>query len=377
MTDLCCVNGPWQLITLVSALQQEYGQEYGSRKMHLLVLVDPREARLEAVLRSLVSVLGRWESVTYARRSADIKEALQVADTVITGPCRAVSRVWITSVGMFQYRTLSLAFPTAEVVLYEDGLGSATEWAGGKEPVFRDMPYAIKWLTSLGRSADDRRRLLWPDAIHVRAVRRRVVKCLISEAVLSIASPAAMPWPIEPIRNELIYANIERCATLVNDLQLPDDACWILGGNSTRGGELTATAEYRPCIRAAQKLFDLGCEVVWKPHPRADGLYTEYLTLACGPRLHVVPEALAGWPLEVLLERTRAKAVLSLISTSLFYASLQNRYEAFTLLDDQLGVTTYASAEYRQKADMCRSTVQGCSVLFESLRRQHHHEPGP
>ena len=92
----------------------------------------------------------------------------------------------------------------------------------------------------------------------------------------------------------------------------------VLGTNFSAYGLLRPEEEYRPVYEYIESLGD-GVTCWWKPHPRADRLYSELLSFKY-PNVRQFPEGLSAYPIEAFVGNMNLVEIASFHSSALLYS---------------------------------------------------------
>lgn len=124
--------------------------------------------------------------------------------------------------------------------------------------------------------------------------------------------------------------------SVLNDLsdtegsRYPEGAAWVIGQNFSGGKEWTPTEELARYADICAELIGKGYPVVWVDHPRALEPLGPKLMARCRAD-HLMIADLQGYPLEMVLGRSKAALVVSVSSTALYYAQNLFAIDSYTL----------------------------------------------
>lgn len=127
---------------------------------------------------------------------------------------------------------------------------------------------------------------------------------------------------VQILENEMVGV-LERIANAltifpeVEALYTPVEKEIVLGTNFSAYGHMSPSDEYG-CVCEYINSGSPSGEIWWKPHPRADPLFTEYLE-GKYPELKIWPRSLMWLPVEIVARKANARELVSLHSSSLIY----------------------------------------------------------
>jgi hypothetical protein len=247
---VCFCLGTWQLAILAAARASE------ARPAHLCVYESAGSASLLAATRRLAHSIGRWSSVAVVDSPLSPPgRSDQPLDQRITAlhrlhPPGTVGEVWVCKVAHFSEKVVLAAYPSARLVLYEDGLG-----------LYRDVTVA-----EMDGSTDT-----W--LVDDRTYRRDVER--IAEARLFLAGALGLPAFIGTTRHLAIEADKVRStlramrqAAGIGFTGLAADSAVVLEQNFARWRYMDSEAERQLFEGVTTDLVAGGFRPVVKPHPR-------------------------------------------------------------------------------------------------------------
>jgi hypothetical protein len=345
--NVCVVNGPWQLIIVVAAMQSVEDQQ-----ACLVISLDPQEQHLGPVILSIAKKLRRWSGIEVVVRPKELVDSYELALKVVQKlPLVNHPTLWTVSL---RHQTLQRAIAwlisPRNIQYYEDGIATVR--------MAREVSRGGRSIRGLISKATRGSTKFW------RVLERPIVKSSLESLVDSVwlTEPVGKLVKTDPrlnrntVSNEALHGVIGSLIKDLPDCNVPDGAVWLLGGNRSRWGSLTPSGEYQPIVDLVRSLIEKGYDIVWKPHPRADPLYAEYLSLKFNGRLTVLSSDAAYWPVEPLLIRYSACALMSLASTSLLYSKDILGISSFTLNDNKTS-TKYSDIASRETASLIVSSV--------------------
>jgi|GEM_PF-3375195 len=313
--DLVLTIGPWQSIVASAALRQA---DISSDRVIALDLCNPGEETLvDACRRIHLSqghrFLGGVNAASCAGRLFR-KEQRDLCRTL-----QKVERIWTFALGG-RGAGLIDHLPQVPIRLYEDGLlsGSAEfiyglRWKGVrasglsflKTYIMKGIQYRRPWFRLPGFS-------------------RIEAKYHFLEELYEGQEPFEGPQVrIDP----KIFCKVLNGDWLPSIEINPSIAprALVLGSNFVNAGRMLPSLEYGVIEKTIERLAG-EYEVWWKPHPRADPIFTRYLRLKY-PFLQVIDKALHWVPVECLVQPLDFRLLISPMSSSLFYSKLLHGIE--------------------------------------------------
>ncbi|MGH9214066.1 MAG: polysialyltransferase family glycosyltransferase [Acidimicrobiales bacterium] len=247
---VCFCLGTWQLAILAAARASEAGPA------HLCVYESAGSASLLAATGRLAHSIGRWSSVAVvdlplsppARSDQPLEQRIAALHRL--HPPGIVDEVWLCKVAHFSEKVVLAAYPSARVVLYEDGLG-----------LYRDVTFAEMDGSTGTWLVDD------------RTYRRDVER--IAEARLFLAGALGVPTFLSARRHVAIEADKLRSvlramreAAHIGFAGLAADSVVVLEQNFARWRYMDSEAERQLYEGVTTDLVAGGFRPVVKPHPR-------------------------------------------------------------------------------------------------------------
>jgi Alpha-2,8-polysialyltransferase (POLYST) len=233
------------------------------------------------------------------------------------------------------YRVTAEAFPTARLVLYEDGLDSYIP--------LEDYHFSLRYLSRprLGLRALKAgiRNLRAPHDVSLGQLLprhlRRVVASYLWVSLLLPPPPYQKRLPWVQLQTRFLKETIERISPIVEQIDLKGFTAQgrraiLLGQCFAAWGQLDRDVELDCYIDMTRRLEQMGYEVMWKEHPRRarDPLLPELARAV--PGIQTVPD-LGPWPIELFVRRLGITACASLTSTTLVSLPLLHGMPSFSM----------------------------------------------
>jgi hypothetical protein len=393
MQRLVFAHGPWQLLIAASALKQASSAQTSFQDV--LVILDrgawssnqaspqepggfcrvvrdtsigalseePFPSRIGEVMNQIATAVRSWSRIVVLniddddswRNLLDCRRGVDILRTMLG--LAQPDELWFDCLGGIEldphrvvYRVAAEAFPTARIVLYEDGLDSYIP--------LEDYHFSLaRYLT--------RPRLAWR-ALKAR-VRRwraphdvslsqllphqlgRVVASYLWISVLLPPPAYQKRLPLVQLQTRFMKDTIKQVSPIVDQIDLKGikphgRRAILLGQCFAAWGQLDREVELHCYTDMTKRLERLGYEVMWKEHPRRarDPLLPDLARAV--PGVQAVPD-LGPWPIELFIERLGISACASLTSTTLFSLPLLHGMPSFSMAARYISMLPYPNDE--------------------------------
>lgn len=335
---LCLAHGTWQLIMLAAALREAEKRGVSAPQPTRLLLIECDEIPdLRRGMESLAQHLFSWQSVDWANellpmRPSDNEWPLDLENLFSSARSRLAlehaNELWLNQYTDFPQKVLIEAYPSAKLVIYEEGMMTYTphhvmqrQWRSSYRELLELAALAIrgKLLSHLQSLRICNWRL---DPAHLRRI----------AYIASFLYPSIRPaypydrYPILQISCETLRATLQEANArwpVMQNVCIPTgvhknivflDSAFYLRQRISAEDE---AALYYPLV---EKLLKKGYRVFWKIHPRdREKLIIGHLKerfQTCEFLELMVPSYV---PIELVCLRTSFRAAVSCISTSLLY----------------------------------------------------------
>jgi len=305
--ELVITIGPWQSLMATAALRQA-GIVSGA--VCVIDICNPGEEALIEVCRCIHAEAGHHFlgalSARYIHDGSFIKK-----DAALFAAMQKASRIWTFAIqGRCGY--LLDYLPRSPIVIYEDGLLSGSPaFVYGEEWRWIQCSF-FSYLRLCAKKSLFHRRL-W---FHLPAYRRiESIYTFLHELHENDALPSVPKVVIRPEVLGEVLAFCGKSKTAPEESGKP--RALILGSNFSKAVHMLPSLEYG-IIEEAIRDLEGEYEIWWKPHPRADPLFTRYLALSF-PSLKVFDPTLYCIPAECLIQPWNFSLVTSPMSSSLLY----------------------------------------------------------
>ena len=321
------VHGPWQLIMAASALRQAAESRPGKTIDTLVIysLPDgPLSDSLLDVTRRIAAEVWPWQRVVVLTDVIDWWALHDVPGCITLlrelGAAEP-DELWVVDVPQNPTKITAEAYPSARIVLFEDGLMSYLPYEDHRLSVSQCLGQPRGALRALKFRL--RERLRPGDLSTSSVLSRHRARVSASYLWMSLALPPSdcqrrRPWI--QLKTRFIRETIALVSSIADhiDLEPAKGPSAILLGQcfSNYGGSITRDLELECYADIARSLQRMGYEVLWKEHPRMRHP-CRYELLEQVPGVRALPET-GAWPIEVYVERLGLAACAGLTSTALF-----------------------------------------------------------
>jgi hypothetical protein len=334
------VHGPWQLIVATSALKQA-AQSLSGRAQDTLVIYSlpdgPLSQSMVDVMRRIATAVWPWHQVIVLNDAIDWWTLRDVRGSIATlrenlGE-EAPDELWAINVPQNPTKITAEAYPSARIVLFEDGLMSYLPYHDHRLSISQCLEKPRTALRALKLRLRERLR---PQDLSVSAMLSRHRSRISANYLwMSLAVPPSdcqrrLPWA--QLKTHFVKDTIACVSPIAPavDLEPARRPRAILLGQcfSNYDGGITREFELECYADIARSVQRMGYEVLWKEHPR--------MRRPCGrdlfelvPGVSAFPE-IGPWPIEVYVERLGLAACAGLTSTTLFSIPLLFNLPSFS-----------------------------------------------
>jgi alpha-2,8-polysialyltransferase (POLYST) len=336
---LVCVLGPWQLVLAVSAMKQAARSRTGSTR-DTLVFYSPPDGPLSQPLREVMiriaAAIWPWQKVVILDEAIKWWTLHDARATVEAVRARLgedePAELWLGHVANDPLKIAAEAYPSARIVLYEDGLHSYLPVQDHHLSVSKCFTEPRGILRAVKMRIRERMR---PWDLSLSALlprhRSRIAESYlwISLAIAPPDSHRRLPWT--QLHTSFVKETIQRVIPCTDEIEIePGTArrAVLLGQCFSNYGDISREEERDRYIDLALRVKQMGYEVLWKEHPRMRQPFLPDLVKAV-PEVRALPD-LGPWPIEVFVERLGLSACAGLTSTSLFTIPLLFNLPSFS-----------------------------------------------
>ena len=379
MHRLVFAHGPWQLLIATSALKQASSSrtdlldtlvilDRGAWSSDRLGALEPggfchvvrdteagaanEEAypsRIGEIMHRIAVAVWSWKRIIVLniddndtwRNLLDCRRPVQILQSILN--LGEPDELWFDCLGGVEldphrvvYRVAAEAFPTARLVLYEDGLDSYIPLEDYHFSLVRYLSKPRLGLRALRARIRDWRA---PHDVSLgqllpRHLRRVAASYLwVSLLLPPPAYQKRLPWV--QLQTRFLKETIERILPIVEGIDLKGFTAKgrraiLLGQCFAAWGQLDREVELDCYIEMTRRLEQMGYDVMWKEHPRRarDPLLPELARAV--PGVQTVPD-LGPWPIELFVGRLGIAACASLTSTTLVSLPLLYGMPSFSM----------------------------------------------
>lgn len=325
MSRFVFVHGPWQLLIAAAALRQASRSD-GGRSRDTLVVFSLHDGPLSPpvleAIRRIAAAVRPWHRVVVLDdairwnlgRSRACGEALR--SLVPDGP---PDEVWLDCLWGAAEKIAAEAYPTARLVLYEDGLHTYLaneDHHLGAARLFGDPRGAYRAVKLRVRERRNREDLSLAAMLPRHLARVSASYLWITPMIPPAPHQRRLPWV--QLETSSVQDTLAQVSRIVDDIGLEPGGprALVLGQCFSNYGDLPRDVELDCYADMARGLQDRGYEVVWKEHPRTRRPFLPELAEAI-PGVRGAPDW-GPWPVELFVERLGLSACASITSTSLF-----------------------------------------------------------
>jgi hypothetical protein len=301
--DTVITIGPWQSIIASAAIHQ---LQIAPDQVRVITVLRQHESHLFSICKQIHDTLGHTiDSSIILHNREKPSQVHQDAIKLLNSS----QRVWVP--GLSHYISELLLYSKCpSIAVYEDGINSLS-------PQFTLSPYWNQQFRLSHIILNSWRTFLYRK-------NGRIPPHRLHKLVTGVFTYLDLPY----LQDKTIpYTHISKESILnILDKSFPSDAntegsnrkrALILGCNFSFWNVTTPTEEYTPIISAIEFLQN-EYEVWWKPHPRADRLFTDYLSLRF-PSLNLWPNESIWIPVEAMIKNMNVSFIASPMSSSLIY----------------------------------------------------------
>jgi Alpha-2,8-polysialyltransferase (POLYST) len=339
MNRLIFVNGPWQLMLAASALRQASQSIKGRTRDTLVMYSLPDGAfpqPLREVMEKIAPVVWPWERVVLLDNAIDwwTPGDTQAAVKTLQGRLNEPDpdQLWLNDVPNTPAKISAEAYPTARIVLYEDGLHSYLPRQDHRLSVSRCLTEPRRALRTVRMRIRER---LHPDDLEIcPLLARHRARIEASYLWVSLVVPPSdyqksLPWI--QLQTRFMKETIALVSPIVDHVDLEGGGkrqAVLMGQCFSNYGDLRRDVELGCYVNLARRLQAMDFKVLWKEHPRTRQPFRDELIVAA-PGVRTLPD-LGPWPIELFVERLGVGACAGLSSTSLFSIPLLFNLPAFS-----------------------------------------------
>ena len=294
MRRFVLVHGPWQLLIAASALKQA-SRSTGRRSRDTLVIFSLHDGHLPSSIREVIDRIAPavwpWERIVVLDDAThqDVDHPGRSAEAI-----RALlhegepDEVWLDCLWGDAEKLVAEAFPSARLVLYEEGLHSYiphhdhhfsfARLLHDPRGLYRDLRLRIR---ERSRPGDLSLALMLP---------RHLARVTATYLWISSMIPPAdyqRRLPRVQLQTSFVKETLAQLSPPVDDLDLEPGhpRAIVLGQNFSSFGDLPRDVELNCYIDMATRLQSRGYDVIWKEHPRVRNPFLLELTEAV-PDIH-------------------------------------------------------------------------------------------
>ncbi len=336
---LVFVNGPWQLLIAASALRQA-GLSLRGQSRDTLVLCSlpdgPFSQSIRDVMERMATVLWPWRRVVMLDDAVkwwtldDVRGAIESLRARLDE--REPDELWMVSVPNIPAKIRAEAYPSAQIVFFEDGLHTYL-------PVVDHYITAARFLTEPRHvyhalKVRIRERLRPNDLSICQLLPRHRARVIANYTWISLVVPPPdyqTRFRSTQIQTSHVRETLELVTPMLDDVKFEFAAkprAVLLGQCFSNYGAISRETELELYVSLARELQEKSYEVLWKEHPRTRRPFLPDL-IGVVPGVSTLPD-LGPWPIELFVERLGLSACAGICSTSLFSIPLLYNLPAFS-----------------------------------------------
>lgn len=353
---ICLSTGPWQAVIMAASLKKNFSKKFlQENRIILLNIVKENQKQTIKANDLIFKSFNLWtESYNFEisgkgfksefseRRINDFKVFLEVKN--ITN----ANKLILKSTNFLEDRLMSCLQKKADLIIVEDG---AHSWFQTESMFFSKTDYNSFYFQTreffkgllFDYLVQSPRFLSFPHSTRIK----EKFSTFPEKYTIETPGPSYQELTGQDFKNVLKSINSRTKSKLI-----PNKEIVFLGSNFLEGGYLWPDEEYELYIRYVKKVISMGFYVRYKPHPRANRIYSDYLKLKVDSEKFSLSTHDTALPIESLYDWSKENIVVGTVSSSLWYLRKIFKVKCFTILD-----------EYHQSIIQNRCPVMGKIAL--------------
>jgi len=340
--NLCLASGPWQLIVLAAALHTRDKLSKGllASSAQLVITYKPDQANLMEWMKAHAQLLYPWSDVVSIDQTTiecdpqiwpqPIKTLTERVRNAV-GIDRAVN-IWVDYLPALINRLFLEAYPTAHVMIYEDGLALYYHYVMESQEISRRFLPWRRWkalLKGTWRVQCQSHRLLTYTIPPFYSKRIDAIWHILGDVlpIPSISKGRPMKIDHEVLREQLAcIRNV--MSGYIPHAQIQKEVI-LLPQYFSAWGYMSSEAEVGLYEEVVDNLIEAGYSVLWKDHPRETRPLGSIIAhrFTSNFRIAQMPKEV---PIDVFMAEGGWMACISACSSSLYYARYLHHIPAYT-----------------------------------------------
>ena len=328
---ICLSPGPWQTIIMGTSLRKIYSESF--LKINRIVLINfvkEQQRQLEKANKQLFDDLQLWSEFYSFEISGHGLDITEFNNFLIENNLKNADQIVLRSTTFPVDKVMACLQRKASLIITEDGSQTWFKTESVLPPKKKSDALAFKIKESAKHAIVD-----------LIGINYRILPSPNSSRYFRKFSTFPTKNSIDtvgPNWEELTKNDLHHVLERVNHKQRiqldPKKFLVFLGGNFSEGRYLRPDEEYSLYYKHITELINLGFDVIYKPHPRANKMYDEYLELKINSSRFSLMGNEGTFPIECLVNWTDQHIVVGAITSSLWYLKKIYGIQCFTIFDE-------------------------------------------